>query len=103
MPHTYMLEWIHGGQEEVWGIFRCMCVPSRHNLTFHCEDHSQLTAHVLLWQPTAGDGAAWALVPGHFHQHKTEREGCALKLHTRLARTLSHSKTSLLYLTSSFF
>ena len=43
-PHTYMVEWIHGVQEEVWGIFRCMCVPSRHNLTFHCEDHSQLTA-----------------------------------------------------------
>ena len=43
MPHTYMVEWIHGVQE-VWGIFRCMCVPFRHNLTFHCEDHSQLTA-----------------------------------------------------------
>ena len=48
MPHTHMLEWIHGVQEEVWGIFRCMCVPSRHNLTFHCEDHSQLTALALV-------------------------------------------------------
>ena len=24
------------------------CVPSRHNLTFHCEDHSQLTALALV-------------------------------------------------------